>query len=249
MATNNPQLGEGGGQNLTSYRGVGYNINGQRGTGTEVLLDGVENLNVFDDTIALLIPQDAMREFRVVTNNFDSQFGRASGGVVNVVTKSGTGAFHGDAWEFNRLSAYTANTFDNNATGTPKGQYTRNQFGYDVGGPVVKDKLFFFQSTEWLRVRSAANITAYVPTPQFLAASSANVQAWFNAYGNKTFNFVNTVPKSKLNFNAGGPFDLAFTDPTTPIFGLVAYTAPQDAGGDLPQNTYELVSRVDYNLN
>src|SRR5260370_1545944 len=185
MATNNPQLGEGGGQNLTSYRGVGYNINGQRGTGTEVLLDGVENLNVFDDTIALLIPQDAMREFRVVTNNFDSQFGRASGGVVNVVTKSGTGAFHGDAWEFNRLSAYTANTFDNNATGTPKGQYTRNRFGYDVGGPVVKDKLFFYQSTEWLLVRSAANITAYVPTPQFLAASSANVQAWFNAYGNQ----------------------------------------------------------------
>jgi hypothetical protein len=94
-----------------------------------------------------------VQEFRVITNNFDAQYGRASGGIVDVVTKSGTNAFHGDAWEFNRLSAYTTNTFDNNANGIPKGQYTRNQFGYDVGGPIKKDKLFFYQSTEWLRVQ------------------------------------------------------------------------------------------------
>ena len=134
MATNNPQLASGGGQNTVGYRGIGFSINGQRQTGTEILLDGVENVNVFDATIGLLIPQDAVQEFRVITNNFDSQYGRASGGVVNVVTKSGTNTLHGDAWEFNRLSAYTANTFDNNAHGVQKGHYTRNQFGYDEIG-------------------------------------------------------------------------------------------------------------------
>jgi len=73
MATNNPQLGSGGGQNTVGYRGIGFSINGQRQTGTEILLDGVENVNVFDATIGLLIPQDAVQEFRVITNNFDSQ--------------------------------------------------------------------------------------------------------------------------------------------------------------------------------
>jgi outer membrane receptor protein involved in Fe transport len=269
MATNNPQLGEGGGQNLTSYRGIGYNINGQRGSGTEVLLDGVENLNLFDDTIALLIPQDAVEEYRITTNNFDSQFGRAAGGIVNVSTKSGTNSIHGDAWEFNRLSAYTANTFDNNANGVPKGHYTRNQFGYDVGGPVKKDKLFFYQNTEFQRVRSAANLLAYVPTPEFLALTSPNVQAWFNAYGNQNLNFVSTVSKTTFCEPSGGPPPCSGTDVATPfigstagnpgkafagvpdgtpIFGLVDYTAPQDAGGDVPQNTYELVGRADYNL-
>jgi len=255
MSSNNPQLDNGGGQNTTNYRGIGFNINGQRETGTEVLLDGVENLNIFDDTIGLLIPQDTVQEFRVITNNFDSQFGRASGGVVNVVTKSGSNNLHGDAWEFNRLSAYTANTFDNNANGVPKGHYTRNQFGFDVGGPAVKDKLFFYGGTEWLRVRSAANILAYVPTPQFLALTAPNVQQWFNTYGNQNFNFLNIVPKTTVGGvpmvdttagNPGGPF--AAIPDGTPILGLVNYTSPQDAGGDLPQNTYELVARADYNL-
>ncbi|HYT06813.1 MAG TPA: carboxypeptidase regulatory-like domain-containing protein, partial [Rugosimonospora sp.] len=110
ISNNNPQLSSGGGQNSASYRGAGYSINGQRFADTEVLLDGVENLNIFDNTIALLIPQDAVQEFRVITNNFDAQYGRAAGGIVNVSTKSGTNAFHGDGWLFNRLAAYTANT-------------------------------------------------------------------------------------------------------------------------------------------
>ena len=247
MATNNAQLGNGGGQNSGAFRGVGYSINGQRATGTEVLLDGIENQNIFDDTIGLLLPQGAVQEFRVITNNFDAQYGRASGGVVDVVTKSGTNDLHGTAWEFNRLSAYTTNTFDNNANNIPKGQYTRNQFGYDVGGPIKKNKLFFYQSTEWLRVRSSASLLAYVPTPQLLALMPANVQAWFKAYGPQTFNFVSTLPKSSLPFNAGGPFDTK-VPAGTPAFGLVNYTAPEDAGGDLPQNTYELIGRADYQI-
>jgi outer membrane receptor protein involved in Fe transport len=252
VSSGNPQL-NGSGQNGTD-RGVGFSLNGQRTSGTEILLDGAENTNVFDTSVGLLIPQDAVQEFRIITNNFDAQYGRSSGGVVNVITKSGTDNFHGDAWEFNRLSAYTANTFANNSRGrnadgtlkAPKGQYTRNQFGYDIGGPIKKDKLFFYQSTEWLRVRSAATNLAYVPTPQLLALLPANVKAFFNTYGNSTFNFLSTVTAGSLGAGAGAFNTLVPAG--TPAFGLVGYTAPVDAGGDAPQNTYELVGRFDYNF-
>jgi outer membrane receptor protein involved in Fe transport len=259
VSSGNPQL-NGSGQNDTD-RGVGFSLNGQRTSGTEILLDGAENTNVFDTSVGLLIPQDAVQEYRVITNNFDAQYGRTSGGVVDVITKSGTNALHGDAWEFNRLSAYTANTFTNNATGTPKGQYTRNQFGYDLGGPIKKDKLFVYQSTEWLRVRSAANLTAYVPTPQLLASLPANVQAFFSTYGQGApSSFLGTVSAGTSGaLTAAGC--AAQTAPAancgdflkkipaaTPAFGLVGFTAPVDAGGDAPQNTYTLVGRFDYNF-
>lgn len=235
----------GGGQNNTD-RGVGYSLNGQRSSGTELLLDGIENTNVFDTSIALLIPQDSVQEFRVITNNFDAQYGRASGGVINVTSKSGSNSFHGSGWEFNRLSAYTSNTFDNAVNGKPKGHYTRNQFGYDVGGPVIKDKLFFFQSTEWLRVRSNASLLGLVPTPEFLSAAAPDVQAYFSKYGG-TLPFASTIPKAGTAFTPGGAFDKAIPA-GTPVFGLVNYTAPTDAGGDLPQNTYNLMGRLDFNL-
>jgi outer membrane receptor protein involved in Fe transport len=251
VSSGNPQL-NGSGQNGYD-RGVGFSLNGQRASGTEILLDGAENTNVFDTSVGLLIPQDAVQEFRIITNNFDAQYGRSSGGVVNVITKSGTDNFHGDAWEFNRLSAYTANTFTNNANGVPKGEYTRNQFGYEIGGPIKKDKLFFYQSTEWLRVRSAANLTAYVPTPQLLALMPANVKAFFNAYGQGApTSFLSTVSAGTLapatSTDPGATVFHALVPDATPAFGLVGFTAPVDAGGDSPQNTYELVGRFDYNF-
>ena len=231
----------GGFDQSTTGRGVGFSLNGQRTSGTEVLLDGVENLNLFNANFGEQIPLDSVQEFRVLTNNFDAQYGRASGGVVNLTTKSGTNSLHGSAWEFNRLSAYTANTFANAVTGAPKGAYTRNQFGYAVGGPILKDKLFFFQSTEWLRVRSNAVLQAYVPTPGFLALTAPNTRAYFAAHGSNAFTFASTVTAGSLGI-AGVPAG-------TPAFGLVNFTAPSDAGGGLPQNTHRIVGRADFNMN
>src|SRR6202041_981719 len=76
-------------QNETS-RGVGYSLNGQRSTGTEILLDGVENIAVFGDGVGILVPIDAVQEFSVITSNFQPEYGRASGGIVNVTTRTGT---------------------------------------------------------------------------------------------------------------------------------------------------------------
>jgi hypothetical protein len=231
----------GNSQNATT-RGVGFNINGQRSSGTEILLDGVENVSVFTDGIGVYIPIDATQEFRVQTSNYEPQYGRASGGIVNVSTRSGTNAFHGRLWEFNRLSSYTSNTVLNAQSGQPKGKYTRNQFGFAVGGPVLKDKLFFFGSTEWTRVRSSAVTLAAVPTPQFLALSAPNTRQFFANYaGGKNFDFTRTY--------TAGEIGITGIPATTPAFGTVSYNAPVNTGGSVPQNTYNIIGRVDYNLN
>lgn len=230
-------------QNLTS-RGVGFAINGQRQSGTEILLDGVENVSVFSYLIGEQIPMDAVQEYNIVTNNFAAEYGRASGGVVNLTTKSGTNNFHGSGWEYNRLSAYTANTYENVASGLPKGTYTRNQFGFVVGGPVVRDKLFFLGSTEWIRVRSAASESALIPTSDFLAVTPANVQSYFSTFGSTPYTISSTLAQSDLGVSLqqanGNPVPAS-----TPILGQVNFPASADAGGDYPQNTYRLLARVD----
>jgi hypothetical protein len=231
-------------QNATT-RGVGFSLNGQRSSGTEILLDGVENISVFGDGVGIVVPLDGVQEFRVITSNFEPQYGRASGGVVNVTTKSGSNKLHGTAYEFNRLSDYTSNTVTNSQAGIPKGTYTRNQFGYEVGGPIKRDKLFFMESTEWTRVRSAANLIGAVPDAQFLATTAPNVQSFFSTYGTNAPSSTNVVTNSALG--GGTPF-YANLGPNFPIFDNIAYTAPADAGGSEPQNTYNIVGRVDYNL-
>ena len=154
-------------EDMNSGRGAGYAINGQRSADTDILLDGGENVDLFTATVGQSVPLDSVQEFSVLTNNFTAEYGRASGGVVNVATKSGTNNFHGSLYEFNRVSALAANTYNNNAqryaafpngtcvVGTPcdvgNFGFTRNQFGYSFGGPIIKNKLFFFSSTEWTR--------------------------------------------------------------------------------------------------
>jgi hypothetical protein len=228
-------------QNLTS-RGVGYAVNGQRETGTEILLDGVENMSVFSDAVGEQVPIDAVQEYNVVTNNFAAEYGRASGGVVNLSTKSGTNQFHGSAWEFNRLSDYTANTYQNVVSGLPKGVYTRNQFGFQGGGPLVRDKLFFFGSTEWTHVRSQAQESELIPTPDFLPYTAPSVQSYFSAFGATPYSITSTLAQSDLGVSLPG------VPTSTPILGQVNFRANADAGGDYPQNTYRFLGRVDYNL-
>src|SRR6185503_12021371 len=162
-----------------SGRGAGFNINGLRAASTNVLLDGVDNNNVYYAALGQNIPLDAVGEFRVVTSNFSAEYGRASGGIINVLTRGGSNSFHGSAFEFNRISRLASNGFNNNANGVPRGVFTRNQFGYTIGGPAIKDKLFFFNSTEWTRVRSAGDILSVVPTAALINASAASTRNFF----------------------------------------------------------------------
>lgn len=238
-----------------AMRGAGgMTLNGQRSASTDILLDGAENVDLFLSNVGQQVPLDSVQEFRVTTTDFGAEYGRASGGVVNVATKSGTNSFHGSAYEFNRLSALASNTYDNGATGIPKQVFTRNQFGYSIGGPVVKDKLFFFNSTEWTRVRSNGTQLAYVVDPSFLSLTSPNTQAWFNAYGHVKPNAtqVRTLTANDLAAEgvAGGPGTLFSTlvPGGTPVLDEVQYSFPADVGGGPPQNTWNSIVRLDYNM-
>ncbi len=232
--------------------GVGFGLNGARTSGTEILLDGVENIGVFSDAVGVPVLLDAVQEYRIITNNFSPEYGRASGGVVSVATVAGTNAIHGRAWEYNRISATTANTVANAQNSVERGKYVRNQFGGIVNGPIIKDKLFFSGATEFTRVRSSASQVASVVAPEFIAVAPANVQAFYTAFaGTPTYNVLSTT----TNAEAGGPTGANTTTGllynnlpgSLPVFNKVSYTVPSDAGGGLPQNTYNIFGRVDYN--
>ncbi len=249
-----------------SGRGVGVAINGQRSAGTNILLDGGSNNDEFVAGVGQSIPLDAVQEFSMITNNFSAEYGRASGGIVNVATKSGTNEYHGTAYEFNRVSKLASWGWLDKAQGrdssnnpvNPKQRFTRNQFGYSVGGPVLpslKEKLFFFQSTEWTRVRSASNVTVLVPTPQLIAAANANTQAFFTAFGTLKSGVTAIQTYTKQDFiNAAEPLctaagPCAALPNTTPMFTKLNYVVPANSGGGDPQNTYDLVGRVDWIVN
>ena len=216
-------------------RGVGVNINGQREASTDILLDGGQNVDLFTAALGQQVPLDSVQEFRLVNSDFTAEYGRATGGIVNVATKSGTNNLHGSVYEFNRISTFTANTYNNDANNVPKGRFTRNQFGMALGGPIKKNKLFFFGSGEGTLVRGNANQINVVPTPELIAASAPATQQFFSQFGT----FAAGVTPGPVVTTLGG----------IPALQQVSYSVPADSGGGLPQSTYNLVGRVDYTVN
>jgi Carboxypeptidase regulatory-like domain/TonB dependent receptor len=129
-----------------------FSVSGQRSESLTFLLDGGNNTDFLGNNIVVSPNPDAVEEFKILTNNYDAQYGRTSGGIVNQITKSGTNAFHGDLFEFNRNNVFNARDYflplDQN-----KQAFKRNVFGGTVGGPIKKDKLFFFLAYQGKRSR------------------------------------------------------------------------------------------------
>jgi hypothetical protein len=142
---------------FTNNGNSNYSFNGMNGDATENLLDGVPNDMVYQNlnSIAYIPAVDSVAEFQALTTPFDAQYGRSSGGIISVVTKSGTNAFHGTAYDFIERTPMFANTWANDAAKTAKSNQSLDEYGYSVGGPVRiphlyngKDKTFFFNSWE-----------------------------------------------------------------------------------------------------
>ena len=239
-------------------RGVGFNISGSRSSSVDILLDGAENTDLYAVGIGQTVPLDATSEIRIVTSNSGAEYGRGAG-AVNVSTKSGTNGLHGSVYEYNRISTLASDGYNNNyihavdPSVAAKPRYVHNQFGYSVGGPVKKDKLFFFSSTEWTRIRSAQNIIAVVPTPDLIAMSDASTtQAFFSQFGKLQFpingaKFTGASPAVQANF-ATDISDLSARFPnigTTELFGESIYQAAADSGGGTPVNQWISFNRGD----
>ena len=230
-------------------RGVGAAINGSRSSGGNYILDGGENNDTFVTGVAQSVPLDAVQEYTIQTNNFAAEYGRNAGFIANVATKGGGNDFHGTGYIYNRNSRLASNSFDNNANGLQRGIYNRNQYGFSVGGPVVKNKLFFFAAVEPTHVRSIAPNTFDILTPQVVAISSPGSQAIFQKFPLPTAGIINRNVETRLVC----PFSrIAVGCDTTgavniPIFQRVVVNGPTDAGGGSPQNSISSSFRVDYN--
>ncbi len=147
----------------TSY---GFSSNGARALQNNYLLDGVDNNSNLGDVLTgqayVIQPSvDAIEEFKVQTNAYSAEFGRGNGAILNAIIKSGTNSYHGDVYEFFRNDALDArNAFD-----TSRQPYHQNQFGATFGGPIIKDRTFFFVDYEGFRVIQALPQLSLVPTP------------------------------------------------------------------------------------
>jgi len=141
-------------------------VTGARADQQNITLDG---LDVMDETIGQAFttvgraPVDSVQEVRTIVGNGDTSYGRSGSAQVAIVTKSGTNSFHGSASEYNRNTSFEANTFFNNLNGVPRAPLIRNQFGGNLGGPIKKDKLFFFFDYEGLRQNSPLQTVRIVP--------------------------------------------------------------------------------------
>lgn len=155
----------------TSAGRVGdFNVNGIHSLQNDFILDGIDN-NTFSENVQELSTEsahpslDTIAEFNVITNPYSAEYGRSPGGVVSVNTKSGANHFHGLGYEYVRNNYFDSNDFFSDRHGLPKPKYNQNQFGGNLGGPILKNRLFFFFDYEGTRIKQGVLRTSTVPLP------------------------------------------------------------------------------------
>jgi hypothetical protein len=194
-----PGLAEAGG----SLRdGQAYAVNGQRPESNNFLIDGANNFNGVDGGFVLKPPVDAITEFKILTHNANSEFGNSLGSTTNIITRSGTNRFHGALWEFLRNDAFDATNYFAPTTEPLK----QNQFGGTIGGPIRKDKTFFFGYYEGFRNRQGETDSSTVPSlaqrqGDFSALCTAGFSGGFcNDQNQQLFNvfFKQPYPNNQL---------------------------------------------------
>lgn len=152
-----------------------YQIGGGFGNQSIFYVDGVLT-NIPENNSDTMIPsQDSVAEFKVATNDVSAEFGGFAGGVVNISTKQGTNQLHGSAYEYIRNKVLDANDFFSNRYGNKRPPYVQNQYGFTIGGPIKKNKLFFFTGFEWEPVRQASTSITTVPTDAMMQGDFSNV--------------------------------------------------------------------------
>ena len=164
--------------------GSGYAVNGMRGESNNYTLDGVNNNDMTDNSLSTgiaTLPPEAIQEFRLVTDNFNVEYGRNTGGFLNVVMKSGTNELHGSAWMFYRGPGSLFRTADWLTGERP--DYHRSQYGATLGGPIKKDKTFFFATFEGVDQRINYIANPYVFTQQAIASAVGPAKTFFDKYG------------------------------------------------------------------
>jgi carboxypeptidase family protein len=219
-------------------------VNGARSDQTNITLDGVDdNDQLFGYAFqgALRATLDSIEEFRVTTSNSGADQGRSSGGQVSLQTKSGSNQFHGTAYEYNRPTDLVANQYFNKLAELQNDEpnkppfLLRNTFGATVGGPIIKDRLFFFAAYEGQRLRENSQVTRTVPSAalrdgviQYACAATATETAQQVCPGATVQGLSGASYSAPAGFNILSPTQIASMDPNCTGLG----TCPQGAGVD-----------------
>ncbi len=217
-------------------------VNGQRQTQNNLQINGVDaNSIALHSTFNLPVPAtEAIQEFIVQTSLYDASQGRNSGGIIAAVTKSGTNEFHGNVYEFLRNRVFNANDFFLNASGQRRPVLTRNQFGFTVGGPIVKDRTFFFGSYQGTRERNGASLINSVTSLVLPAALTENRSAEALAAVGNTLLPPGAPPLTAADIH---PVALALMNARFPDGRFVIPTPPRGAPGPLQTLTQSGLSR------
>ena len=257
-------LGSFGGLVTSTWSTAAVTIGGGSVIGSGYLVDGIANDKMIDTGESTVLPVEATEEFKVLTNNMSAEFGRTGGGIISVISKSGTNQFHGSLFEYLRNSVLDADEFFANRAGTPRLPLVFNQFGGSLGGPIKKDKLFFFADYEGVRERQTFDQTITSPTP---LQRTGNFSQTFTSTGAliTIYDPLSTKPDPK---NPGNYIRTPFSGNSIPVTSInpVAaaimkyYPLPNQPGlplsqaqnlfltGHEPLNNDTFTGKIDYDL-
>jgi hypothetical protein len=253
-------------KNLTNTNNMApdrFSSNGNLETQNYFSLDGVDNnsgsTNLQEGSVQTVQPPpDALQEFRVQTRTYSAEFGTSAGAVINATIKSGTNQFHGDLWEFLRNNALDSNSFFNNSGGVPRGHFTQNQFGGTFGGPIIKDKTFFFVDSQGFLSRKATTTLSTVPTPLMKTGNFTELKAKVTdsvATGQSGCVSGNIIVTSCLD-PTGLKLLSLYPNPNIPSAVASEGVPGSWTGGNnyqfqysVPNNTYSFDTRIDHTIN
>ncbi|MCU1285963.1 MAG: TonB-dependent receptor [Acidobacteriales bacterium] len=244
---NNPGNGSGG---------PGFSIAGARSDSITYLLDGGMNNNLLNNAPVYNPNPDSIAEFKILTSNYTAEYGRNGGGIISVVTKSGSNSIHGSAFEFLRNDALNANSYFNKQNGLPREILKRNQFGGTIGGPIVKNKVFFFVGGQVQRlVQSVSNTPQPTFTPRELTGDFSLSNTTKNGPDPNVVAFLNSNPYYQGNaaLRTQAIIDPNKIDPVAKKY-IAAGLIPTAANGILNEqgpgknNNNELTTKFDFNF-
>ncbi|RRA48474.1 carboxypeptidase-like regulatory domain-containing protein [Acidipila sp. EB88] len=248
-----------------------YQIGGGFANQSVTYLDGAPVNTEYINLTSLIPTQDSLQEFKVETNNLTPDYGRLAGGAVQFRTKSGTNQLHGSVWEYIRNKVLDANTYYGNNAGLPKPAFTQNQYGFNVGGPVLiphlydgRGKTFFFVNWEGFGLRQGVTYTTIVPTAAERTGDLSDLNtAIFDPLStcgvaggpactpaqsqyDRTAFANGVIPASRLNATSLAYLNTFFPQPNIAgaAPGNTNYTTTGSSGG----NNYETVVHIDENL-
>jgi hypothetical protein len=258
-----PQGNTSGNASTLNVNGWGnYQIGGGAANQSATYIDGAPINISYANSTSLVPTQELVREFQVATNNVTPEYGRFAGGVISMATKGGTNSYHGTAYEYYRDTAFNANLYfsKHNTDPTknlPRAPYVQHQFGAALGGPIIKDRTFFFASWEEFSLNQAGPTSTTVPLPAMLTGdfTQAGVPTIYDpvnkdASGKRLsfaaeYNNGNRIPASRLNQTAINLAKQLFPAPTLPTALTTNFVQ------NIPKTTVynQYTARFDHQLN